>query len=111
MAEGFLFGDDVVLLTMDGDGVTALMDAVKKAVREGSSRLFDGVVHVFVVEAGAAHVQLGGDGITWRFDRVKADEVIEHLSALNNLDRPGHSYVDISEPVDTLVLSRDEYVG
>jgi hypothetical protein len=25
-------------------------------------------------------------------------------------DRPGHQYVDISKPADTLVLSRDEYV-
>lgn len=26
-------------------------------------------------------------------------------------DRPGHSYVDLTAPVDTLVLSRDEYAG
>jgi asparagine synthetase B (glutamine-hydrolysing) len=29
---------------------------------------------------------------------------------MSNNDRPGHNYVDISTPTNTLVLSRDEYV-
>jgi hypothetical protein len=48
--------------------------------------------------------------VVWRLDPAKADEVIGDLSVLENSGRPGHQYVDISKPTDTLVLSRDEYV-
>jgi hypothetical protein len=45
-----------------------------------------------------------------RLDHAKAVEIVEDLTVMSNNDRPGHSYVDISSPTNTLVLSRDEYV-
>jgi hypothetical protein len=49
--------------------------------------------------------------VVWRFDTGKAGAIVDYLTALNDSHRPGHQYVDISEPTDTLVLSMDEYVG
>jgi hypothetical protein len=42
-----------------------------------------------------------------RLDHAKAVEIVEDLTVLSNNDRPGHSYIDISTPTNTLVLSRD----
>jgi hypothetical protein len=104
-------GGNVVLLAMDGPGLGTLAAALREADRRGSSRLeHDGVTHVFLVRAGAAEVDLGGDEVRWRLDHAKAREILEHLTSMSDSDRPCHQYVDISSPTDTLVLSRDEYL-
>jgi hypothetical protein len=106
-----MWGDDVVLVVMDGAGVDTLMNAVSNAVRLGSSRLeHDGVTHEFVMQAGAAYIELGENRVVWRLDRTKAGEIIDDLTAITDGDGPGHNYVDISTPTKTLVLSGDEYV-
>jgi hypothetical protein len=111
VAPEFMFGDDVVLLAMDGAGVTAFAAALKNAAHQGSSRLeHGGVTHEFMIESGESDIELDGLRVVWRLDPAKADEVIGDLSVLENSGRPGHHYVDISKPTDTLVLSRDEYV-
>ncbi len=48
--------------------------------------------------------------VYWRFTRSKLLKVLEKMDSLNEAPGPGHHYVDISGPVKTLVLSRDEYV-
>jgi hypothetical protein len=107
----FMWGDDVVLLAMDGAGVATFSDALNGAVRLGSSRLeHGGVMHEFVMEAGAADIEMGENRVVWRLDRTKAVEIVDDLTAIRDGDGPGHNYVDISTPRTTLVLSRDEYV-
>jgi hypothetical protein len=107
----FTWGDDVVLVAMDGAGVDALLDALTNAVRLGPSRLeHDGVTHEFVMQVGAADIDLGENRVVWRLDRTKASEIMDDLTAIRDGDGPGHNYVDISTPTKTLVLSRDEYV-
>jgi len=104
-------GEDVVLLAMDGAGVTTFVTALSDAEQRGSSQLeHDGVTHQFVIQAGAADIELGDNRVVWRFDHAKAVEIVVDLTAMSNDDRPGHCYVDISSPTKTLVLSRDEYV-
>jgi hypothetical protein len=111
LAPEFMFGDDVVLLAMDGAGVTAFAAALKDAAHQGSSRLeHGGVTHEFMIESGESDIEFDDFRVVWRLDPVKADEVIGDLSVLEDSNRPGHQYVDISKPTDTLVLSRDEYV-
>ncbi|NVN50293.1 hypothetical protein [Mycolicibacterium hippocampi] len=111
LAHEFMFGDDVVLLAMDGAGVTTFADALKNAVQQGQSRLtHDGVTHHFFVRNGESVVELDGASVVWKFDPAKVSEVIDNLDSLSGNNRPGHQYVDISKPADTLVLSRDEYV-
>jgi hypothetical protein len=110
-APEFMWGDDVVLLAMDGAGVDTFTAALKDAERQGSSRLqHGGVTHEFLIQAGEADIELDDIRIVWRLDPVKAVEIIEDLDVMSNNDRPGHQYVDISKPTDTLVLSRDEYI-
>jgi hypothetical protein len=110
LAPEFMFGDDVVLLAMDGAGVAAFAAALKDAAHQGSSRLaHGGVTHEFIIECGESDIEFDGFRVVWRLDPAKADEVIGDLSVLENSSRPGHQYVDISKPTDTLVLSRNEY--
>jgi hypothetical protein len=104
-------GEDVVLLAMDGAGLNTFITALGDANQRGSSQLeHDGVTHQFVMQVGAADIELGENRVVWRLDHAKAVEIVEDLAVMRNNDRPGHNYVDISTPTNTLVLSRDEYV-
>lgn len=104
-------GEDVVLLAMDGAGVTTFISALRDAEQRGSAELeHGGLTHEFVIQAGAADIELGEDRVVWRLDHAKAVEIVEDLTAMSRNDVPGHDYVDIATPTETLVLSRDEYV-
>jgi hypothetical protein len=90
----FHYGDDAVLLTLDGGGVDKFRAALSDAKRHGSSRL---------------------EHVVWRLDHAKAVEIIEDLAVLSDegsVGRPtsGHFYIDMFRPTETLVVSRDEYV-
>jgi hypothetical protein len=112
LAPKFMLGDDVVLLAMDGAGIAAFAAALKDAERQGASQLqHGGVTHEFLIQADGADIALDDTRVVWRLDAAKAVEVIENLDILSNNNRPGHQYVDISNPGETLVLSRDEYIG
>ena len=103
-------GENVVLLAMDGTGVTTVIAALRDAEQRGSYQLeHDGVTHEFVIQSGAADIELGASRVVWRLGLAKAVEIVEDLTMMSNEDRAGHSYVDIASPTKTLVLSRDEY--
>lgn len=89
----FHFGDDAVLLTLDGDGVDKLKAALSDAKQHGASRLeHDGVTHEFHIEPGAADIELDPIHVVWRLDEAKAAEIIEDLAVLSDEgsgDRPG----------------------
>jgi hypothetical protein len=112
----FHYGDDAVLLTLDGGGVDELNKALRHADQQGSSRLeHDGVAHEFRIEPGAADIELNRTHVVWRLDQVKASEIIEDLAVLSGKGgaggpTSGHFYVDMFAPAKTLVVSRDEYV-
>lgn len=110
------FGEDAVLLTLDGGGVDEMLGALDEALRERSARrTFDGVVHDFViVEPDAASVDLTPTHVLWRMDPAKNSEMADCVTALaaprGTGGTAGHFYVDVLAPADTLVISRDEYV-
>ena len=105
-------GEDVVLLAMDGAGVNTFVAALSDAEQRGASQLeHDGVAHQFVIQEGAADIELGDNRVVWRLDHAKAVEIVDDLTVMSSNDGPGHEYVDISTPTNTLVLSRDEYVS
>jgi hypothetical protein len=109
-AEAFMFGDDVVLLALDGDGVADFVSALESARREGRWELLHSGIHYeFSMEAGRSAVEVDGDRIVWRLDPAKASEILDAVNALGDRGRPSHQYVDIAEPANTLVLSLDEY--
>jgi hypothetical protein len=105
-------GEDVVLAAMDGPGVIAFYTALRDAEQVGSSQVSSReVTHDIVIQDGAADINIGEHHVTWRLDPAVAAEISADLSELSASDSPGHHYVDISRPTQTLVLSRDEYVG
>src|SRR5271156_131659 len=112
----FYYGDDAVLLTLDGSGVDAFKAALSAAERHDSSRLQpDGVPHESRIEPGTADIELVPTSVVWRLDHAKAVEIIDDLAVLSDkggAGRPtsGHFYVDMATPTGTLVVSRDEYV-
>lgn len=111
LAKGFILGDDAVLLAMDGEGVIDVASALRSALQQGGWELeHSGFHHEFVIDAGQSGVVIDGLRIVWRLDEAKAAELVDALDGLVNHGRPGHRYIDISQPTDTLVLSRDEYV-
>jgi archaellin len=106
----FDYGDDAVLLTMDGAGVDTFRTAVSDAVQRGSSQLdHDGVTHVIQIQAGAADIDLEKTRVVWHLDLTKAREINDDLEVSSRKGRGGHNYVDMSTPAPTLILSRDEY--
>lgn len=56
-------------------------------------------------------VELEDPRVAWRMSPETAEEITQERDVLNTNDRPGHFYVDIATPVETLVLSRDEYTA
>jgi len=102
----------VVLLAADGAGLDALTAALTEAKQRGSSRLRGRQrVHEFVVDVGAANLEIGPDRVLWRLDDAKASEILDGVGVLINGGAPGHVYVrDMVSPAPTLVLSRDEYL-
>jgi len=112
----FHYGDDAVLLTLDGGGVDEFKAALSDAMGRESSRLeHDGVTHEFRIVPGTADIELDPAYVLWRLDHAKAGEIVEDLAVLSDAGsggRPagGHFYVDMSTPAGTLVVSRDEYV-
>jgi hypothetical protein len=84
-------GEDVVLLAMDGAGVDTFLAALTQAGRRGWSRLqCRGRVHSFVIEAGAADIELDDGRVVWRLDRTRAVEIIEKLKVLSSTGHPCH---------------------
>jgi hypothetical protein len=106
-------GEDVVLLAVDGAGLDAFLAALTQAEQQGSSRLDRrGRIHDFVIEAGAADIELDDDRVVWRLDHTRAVEIIEKLKVLSSSGHPGHHCVDdMFSPAPTLVLSRDQYIS
>lgn len=110
-AEGFHLGDDAVLVAMDGAGVDTLADAINVARRDGSAH-FDngGVRHDIAVRDGDSDIAIDETAVRWELDSATATEIADALAALSAQAGPGHHYVDITSPADTLALSRDEYL-
>lgn len=74
LAAGFMFGDDAVLLAMDGDGVTAFATALREAYQQGTWRLeHDGVSHEIFIDSGESDIDLDGTRVVWRHACYQAE--------------------------------------
>jgi hypothetical protein len=60
---------------------------------------------------GAADIDLRSQTVVWRFDDTKLGEMLSLIEPLVDVEKPGHNYLDLSSPVETLVLSVDEYIA
>lgn len=106
----FHFGDDAVVAVLDDAGLDVLTAALEQAHNHGESRIqHHGHTHHFLVQAGAAGVELHDHRTQWRLDHTTLTDMIDKLAALKN-SASGHHYVDIATPTSTLVLSLNEYL-
>jgi len=107
-------GETVMLLAMDRVGLEIFASVIAKAAAQDDQRsvelLNSGTIHRFVTAHGDAEINLAPKRVTWRFSKEKMIEVMGKLQSMAITRRSCHHYVDISGPVDTLVLSLDEYV-
>jgi len=71
----FHYGDDAVLLTMDGAGVDTFRAAVIQAIKSGSSQLdHEGVRHLFQIQPTAADINLEPTRVVWHLDPARSAE-------------------------------------
>lgn len=104
-------GVPAILANADQDGIRVFQSAVRSAHESGEATFeFDGVTHRVVRQDGAADIEIGQQTVVWRFDDVKLAEMFELMIPMVNATTPGHQYVDdLKSPVETLVMSHDEY--
>lgn len=102
---------DVILVAMDRDGAKALLAALERAATDpnGQASVGRGYDVRIVAAGGAASIDLDQEHSVWRLSRSILDQMAGQVQGLLQEEGPGHHYVDISEPVPTLVLSLDEY--
>lgn len=77
----FDYGDDAVLLTMDGAGSTRSEPTLSEAIPHGSSQLdHDGVTHLIQIQTGAADIDLQQTRVVWILDAAKAHGINHRAS-------------------------------
>jgi len=105
-------GTPAILVNADRDGMRLFQSAVRSAHEGGEATFeFNAVRHHLVRQDDAADIELGPHTVVWRFDDAKLIEMLDLITPLIDLPGPGHQYVDyIKSPVETLVLSVDEYL-
>ncbi len=109
--------DDVgvpsILINADRDGMRILRTAMQSAHEHGEGNFkLDGIHHHIFRQPDAAEIELGARTVTWRFDGSKIAEILYMMEPLMEESGPGHQYIDdIKSPVETIILSVDEYVG
>jgi hypothetical protein len=109
----FLWGDDVVLVGADRDGMRMFQSAVRSAHADGTASFeSDAIKHHIVRQDGAADIELGSQTVVWRFDDSKLVEMLNLIEPLVDIIKPAHNYFDdLNHPDATLILSVDEYVS
>lgn len=103
-------GVPAILVDADRGGLRMFESALRSAYESGAAAFeFNSIRHAIVCHEGAADIVIGLASVQWRFDAAKLIEVLDLIGPLFAGDRPGHQYVDVDSPVETLVLSLDEY--
>ena len=104
-----------VLLALDKEGLRIFRSAmaiVTKLPGAGeSSVIYNKCAHRFIVGGDRTVILVEPDSVTWYLPKLKADEILAALDALEEASHPCHDYIDIDSPPDTLLISKDEYVG
>lgn len=106
-------GTPAILVNADQDGMRTFQSAVRSAHDCGGATFeFDAIKHYVMRQAGAADIELRSQTVVWRFDDAKLVELLNLIEPLVDIEQPAHNYLDdLNSPVETLVLSVDEYSG
>ena len=104
-------GVPAILVNADRDGMRMFQSAVRSAHEDGAASFeFDAIKHCIVRQHGSADIELESQTVMWRFDDTRLVEILNLIEPLVDSEKPGHQYVDdLNSPVETLVLSVDEY--
>ncbi|MFZ3306592.1 MAG: hypothetical protein WA622_23390 [Mycobacterium sp.] len=104
-------GVPAILVNADRDGMRIFQSAVQSAHEDGAATFeSDAIKHHIVRRDGAADIELEPQTVVWRFDDARLVEMLNLIEPLVDIEKPGHQYVDdLNSPVETLVLSVDEY--
>lgn len=106
-------GEDVVLVAMDIDGLNFLTTAVSHAIQIANTRHSEldrnGILHVFKIDDEQSKMEITDRTVAWSLSNQTFFEVLEKLRAMKELGRACHHFVEISSPVETLLLSLDEH--
>jgi hypothetical protein len=105
-------GVPAILVNADRDGMRMFRSAVRSAHNDGAATFeFDAIKHYVMRQDGAADIELGLQTVVWRFDDAKLVEMLNLTEPLVDIEKPAHQYVDdLNGPMETLVLSVDEYI-
>jgi hypothetical protein len=105
-------GVPAILVNADRDGMRMFQSAVRSAHEDGAATFeSDAIKHQIVRQDGAADIELQSHTVVWRFDDARLVEMLNLIEPLVDIEGPGHQYVDdLNSPVETLVLSVDEYI-
>jgi hypothetical protein len=106
-------GTPAILVNADRDGMRMFQSAVRSAHDDGAATFeFDAIKHYVMRQDGAADIELRSQTVAWRFDDAKLVELLNLIEPLVDIEKPAHNYLDdLNSPVETLVLSVDEYSG
>lgn len=101
--------NDVVLVEMDNDGAEELIRVFQGSIQRGNYKLDAAGCPPLNIEVNEGQ-QISSFSIfdqAWNLSTNldKAEEIILKISVLLKASVPCHHYVDISFPVDTLLLS------
>jgi hypothetical protein len=113
MIPGFYLGNDAVLLAADRDGIEAFERALSATAKKENvppHLVASGTSHEFHIGGSDAQVQIGEGRVIWRLSDEKASEILDMLAPLTVSIGPGHQYIDINSPAQTLILSKEEYL-
>jgi hypothetical protein len=104
-------GYPAILANADRDGMRMFKSAVRSAREDGAASFeLDTIKHFVVRQDGAADIELRSQTVVWRFDDAKLAEMLNLIEPLVDIEKAAHNYLDdLISPVETLVLSVDEY--
>jgi hypothetical protein len=104
-------GYPAILANADRDGMRMFQSAVRSAHETGAATFeLDEIKHFVVRQDGGADIDIRSQTVVWRFDDAKLVEMLNLIEPLVNIEKPAHNYLDdLISPVETLVLSVDEY--
>jgi hypothetical protein len=102
--------DKIILLTVDDEGCDILLKSIKEIIElnKNISMLLDGINYEFII-GNRDEVYIDNESIKFILSKENIIDFYEKINQLAIASHPGHQYIDLSHPVDTLMVSKNEY--
>jgi hypothetical protein len=105
-------GDDVVLMSFDRKGLAVFSDLFRLSLPSEFIPEHPSSIKkiIFEISTQSNEIKFENEVIRFRITQSKKSEILQKLIEMRSTSVPCHDYIDIDKPVDTLVLSVDEYI-